>query len=1169
MAGRRGSPPQLRVQLFGQFRVWRDGTLIPFREWKTRRHQAIFKLLASKHGRCFTHDELIELLWPETDPNRAAAALRKRISELRKILEPKLTKGSASHFLRTCHDSYCLNAEANCLVDLEEFDHHYEQARALQHRGAWLEAIRAFEAAARWYHGEYLTEDRYEDWTMHQRESMGEAYLELLSRLAECYARLGEYRRAIARCAQAVEIREDWEPGYLQLMLYHCLAGHRAEALRLYERYRDMLHQCFGLDVSPAVQELHDQILQGQIPMIEEIHRPPTVAQPLSDRRERLPFVGREAEYGRLQHHLKTAGAGHGHLVLLAGKAGMGKSRLAHELLYFAQQAGSLVLHGHCAPDQLADPYQPVIEGLRRVLPQLTPGDFQEVGQIWLAEAARLIPELRNCIPNLLERPPPLPMERQPARQHEALAQLLWALASSRNYAQPLVLFLDDLHLAAPSLLNWLAYLLPRVARQPLFLLGAYRSEEVAETDQFVHWRHALNADDLRVLREMRLAPLSAASVNRLSTELAPDLPLKRRRWLVRQSGGNPLYLLALLQQEGPPAASLEVADAQTTPIRIEELVERHLQRLTHEERRLLRLAAVIGARFEGDLLLQAWGGDAAQLDELLEKLLQRHLLIVEEDGWYAFSHEQIHQAIYHKIGSERRIIHRRVAEALEMLHAHDLLRFRGVLAHHFYEAHRWAQALEYARQALECAMQAYENDEGLHLAALGLQAAERLTSTQVETARCEAHCALLLRRVTLYDRLGRREEQMQDLRQLIRLAHHLRSDKRYAEALLAQAVFYKGIGAYQRAIRAGCRALTIRQRIGDRPGEAAALNELGRAYWFLADYDEALACYRRSQEIIREIGDRSGEASVFHQLGTLYAHRGSFSEALEQYELAYRIRHELDDQSGLSTTLNNIGNVHRALGDYEKALECYAQTEEICHITGDQAALAQVLNNIGNLYWLTGMYPRAFDFLRRAYRIRTQIGDKRGIGDSLYNLGATYWLSGEYHEAIQHLEKATETLDQVEDRRGKGFALTFLAAVYVDAGEYSKALTLCQEAHTINHEFKAKDLQLHSLTIEALAHLGIGRPKRALRCSRQVTALLEKEMCYFYPQLCYWTHFKALQACGRAEAGVYLEKAYREVIRRAESLPDTEMREAFLTQVPTNSQIVRLYEELADSSQS
>ena len=260
--------PALRVQLLGAFRVWREGVLIDFQEWKTRKHQSLFKLMVSQRGRFFSAEELVEWLWPTAPPEQALAALRKRVSELRKILQPRLAKGSDSHFLLTRPNGYCFDSDADCLVDLEEFDRHDRQGCACEQQGSYPEAIRAYEAGARWYQGEYLAEDRYEEWASLQRERSKEAYLELLLRLAECYARAGQYQRAIARCTQALEIYSDAEDGYLKLMRYHALAGQWGEAQRAYERCREVLHRQLGLDLSPAVQELHDQILQHRIPQM-------------------------------------------------------------------------------------------------------------------------------------------------------------------------------------------------------------------------------------------------------------------------------------------------------------------------------------------------------------------------------------------------------------------------------------------------------------------------------------------------------------------------------------------------------------------------------------------------------------------------------------------------------------------------------------------------------------------------------------------------------------------------------------------------------------------------------------------------------------------------------------------------------------------------------------
>ncbi|MFQ5794806.1 MAG: BTAD domain-containing putative transcriptional regulator [Candidatus Bipolaricaulia bacterium] len=236
----------LRVQLFGPFQLWRDGELILPEDWRGYKPQAFFKILLTDPGRTFTHDQLIDWLWPDTDPDKAQKNLRPLVSRVRRILEPELKRGTRSHYILTHPSGYRFNAQADCVIDSEIFKGHLQQARQLESQTQFEQAIQAYQQAVTLYQGEFLAEDRYEDWAIPHTERWQGIYLDTLSRLAECHARLGQYRRAIARCSQILEIEPYREPTYRQLMLYHYLNGDPDQAIRTYERFHTLLNQELG-----------------------------------------------------------------------------------------------------------------------------------------------------------------------------------------------------------------------------------------------------------------------------------------------------------------------------------------------------------------------------------------------------------------------------------------------------------------------------------------------------------------------------------------------------------------------------------------------------------------------------------------------------------------------------------------------------------------------------------------------------------------------------------------------------------------------------------------------------------------------------------------------------------------------------------------------------------
>ncbi|MCX8103813.1 MAG: winged helix-turn-helix domain-containing protein, partial [Candidatus Bipolaricaulota bacterium] len=161
----------IKISLLGRFSVERDGQSLAPETWKNAKTQALLKILAGERGRVFSADELIEYLWPgeELDLRSAASNLRSRVAELRKILEPSLGRGERSRYIWTERGGYVFRAESDCWIDTEEFSRCEERGRRAHRAGDFDEARASFEQAIALYRGEYLAEDRYEEWAVQTR----------------------------------------------------------------------------------------------------------------------------------------------------------------------------------------------------------------------------------------------------------------------------------------------------------------------------------------------------------------------------------------------------------------------------------------------------------------------------------------------------------------------------------------------------------------------------------------------------------------------------------------------------------------------------------------------------------------------------------------------------------------------------------------------------------------------------------------------------------------------------------------------------------------------------------------------------------------------------------------------------------------------------------------
>jgi len=378
-------------------------------------------------------------------------------------------------------------------------------------------------------------------------------------------------------------------------------------------------------------------------------------------------IVGRDRERAVLRDALAQAGAGRGGMLCLAGESGTGKTALAEEFLLDAQSRGvARIVRGRCS-EQIADgeAYLPIWEALET---SLGGSDGESLLQAlrtfapsWYAELGR--PDSSPAVT------PGAPLKRMPRE----FASLLQELAR----AQPLVLFLDDLHWADASTIDLLMYLAGRLTAWRVLIVATYRPAELRRTRHpFAQLKLELQARG--VCRKLTLALLSVADTERyIGLEFAGHrFPLDFARLVHDSTEGNPLFMVELLrdlrergfvrQTDAGWALAEELPHFdRDLPESVSSMIRRKIGRLHEADRWLLCAAAVQGRHFDSAVLAQVLGLDAAVVEERLVALEQQHALarVVSEaelpDGartlCCCFVHALYHSALYASLTPSRR----------------------------------------------------------------------------------------------------------------------------------------------------------------------------------------------------------------------------------------------------------------------------------------------------------------------------------------------------------------------------------------------------------------------------------------------------------------------------------------------------------------------------------
>jgi DNA-binding SARP family transcriptional activator len=467
----------------------------------------------------------------------------------------------------------------------------------------------------------------------------------------------------------------------------------------------------------------------------------PALAAPVEAPRGR--FVGREHELGELVAGLEDAFAGRGRLFLLAGEPGIGKSRLAEELIAYARGRGARVLVGRCWEAGGAPAYWPWVQALRPYVRDADAESLRSHTRYGAADLARLLPELRDLLPDLPPAPQP-ESEGARFRLFDAMAAFLKAVAA----AQPLTLVLDDLHAADEPSLLLLQFVAREIGGSRLLIVGAYRDVDPSLTAPLTGTLAQLAREP--VTRTLALTGLRETDVARFIELAAPGRSAAALGPTVHaETEGNPLFvgeIVRLLAAEGrleePATEPLQL------PQSVKEVIGRRLHHLTDECNRLLTLGSVLGREFDLAALASVSGLESGAILESLDEAIAARVVseVPGVVGSMRFAHVLIRDAAYQRLTRSRRVaLHRQVGEALEILYASDLEPHLAELAHHFFESIPGGdgqKAVDYARRAGSRAVALLAYEEAVRLCEMALQALGPDTG-QSPRLRCELLLAL------------------------------------------------------------------------------------------------------------------------------------------------------------------------------------------------------------------------------------------------------------------------------------------------------------------------------------------------------------------------------------------------------------------------------------------
>lgn len=952
----------------------------------TRKAIALLVYLAvepQQHSR----DAIAALLWPDYDQSRARAALRRTLSVLHKSLDEQ--------YLAIERERIALSGPTPPWVDALEFRRLLASRRTHGHaeKEVCVACLGPLKQAAALYRDDFLAgfslrdETNFEEWQLAQRLSLRSELEIALAALTRCYILVGELREAVDACRRWLALDPLNEQAHRFLMRLYDWTGQRSSALRQYRECVQILERELGAPPLEVTTRLYDAIRTNRAPgppdpasaQTPGDQPPPSEEAPQAHegaaqigqqaQPQATPLIGREAELDAAIAAY-TMSAQSGRLVIIEGEAGIGKTRLADELVSHMRSHGSVVGVARCYEGEGSIAFSAIVELLRSVVGREPATRLKSLPDIWLAEALRLAPELGAERPNVAT-PGPLDTPGAQTRFYEGVRETL--IAACVTGTPPGALVLDDAQWIDDASLDTLSYLVRRIERQPICIVLTWRSDTVGAQ----HRLRRLLAETQRNGRAttISLQRLDQADVGEWLQRGVEGIESTRAQALAvrlyQETEGLPFFISEYVNALSSGAYVADGA-AWAAPVAVHDLLRSRLRTLTETGWQSLTTAAVLGRSFDFDTVRDVSGRSEEETAAALDELRAQGLITEAPETQpgavsYDFTHDKLRALVYGETSlARRRLLHRRAAEAL------------------LSAGKRSGQGAERAAQIAQ------------HYAASG-----------DESAAADQHTIAGARARELYAHA----DAIRHFRRALELGY---PDAAELHEAIADA--YTLLGDYPQALQSYAQALQT------APGDAEARiqHKLGVAHARRSQWQDAERHFQQAIDILVISGGDSahrgvGEQARVHADWSLTArHLGRLGQARDHAETALRLAADVSDLHALAQAHNILGALASSEGESDVALRHLQESLALAERLDDATLRAAALNNLALAIGQGGETARALPLAEAALALCVTQGDRHHeaalhntVADMLHSLGHT-------EDAMAHLKQAVSIYAEI-----------------------------------------------------------------------------------------------------------------------------------------------------------
>ena len=684
----------------------------------------------------------------------------------------------------------------------------------------------------------------------------------------------------------------------------------------------------------------------------------------LQKTRYQLPMIGRTEELALIQEKMTLVLQGKGQIIGLTAEAGMGKSRLAAEVIRLGQEQGFESYGGECQSFGGNTSYlvwQSIWRGIFGLDPTWSVGKQIAVLEEQLARIdPAFLPRLPllGAVLNLTIPDSDLTRVFDAKLRKTSLESLLVDCLQAWARVTPLLLVLEDCHWLDPLSQDLIEVLGRAISNLPVMLVLDYRPSDVQALQ-------TPRVSSLPYFIEIELEDFTPEEAERLiRLKLGQffgegmDPPAGFMDMVTQRAAGNPFYIeeiLNYLKDLGVDPHDSQRLAGIDLPTSIYSLILSRIDQLNEHQQITLKVASVIGRLFRAAMV---WGvypelGELSGVQNYLEVLSAVELTALdkpEPELVYLFKHVVTQEVAYESLPyATRAALHEQIGGYIESNYGETLDQYLDLLALHYDRSENKEKKREYLRKAGEAAQAEYANGVAI--------------------------------------------DYFQRLMPLL-------DDSERGRVLFMLGQVMDTVGDYDQAAIIFQEALELAQGQDNQRLQVQCQIGLGELQRKQSHYDEAQTWFDQARSIAEQTDDQPGLAKALVCAGSVALYHGRLEEARGSYEQSLAIRRQLDDQTNVANLLNNLAITAANEGDFDQAQTLFEESLAIRRGLNDKWSIANSLNNLGELANYQNQYDQALAHLEEAVNVYRELGDKWMLGNALLNLGNVLRAQGDLDQA-------------------------------------------------------------------------------------------------------------------------------------------------------------------------